>query len=305
MPAEPATLPSGTPRTAVIGARGFLGTRFLAALRAADPATAGTTRDGAGERMVSLDLAAPDVRPLRLRATGHRAAIICAGVGALVQCERDPAGTRRVNVDGTLELARQLHAEGIVPVFLSSDCVFGGDAAPYADEAAAAPLNEYGRQKAEVERRLREELPGAHLTARLSKGFSLERGSGTLLDDMARRIVAGGFAAADDQVFCPTLAGDTVRAVCALLAAGARGTVNVCSPEGWSWHGLATAMAAALGADPASVRRISIDELGGGVRRPHDIRMLPERLGRETGCRFRDMASCISEVAAAWRGGPA
>ncbi|HWR98890.1 MAG TPA: sugar nucleotide-binding protein [Candidatus Methanoperedens sp.] len=300
MPGSPTPLPPETPRTAVIGARGFLGARFLAALRTRHPDAAGTTRGGGGGTF-PLDLAAPDVRPLGLAASGHRAALICAAVSSLAGCERDPAGTRRVNVDGTLDLARQLDAEGIVPVFLSSDCVFGGDAAPYGDDATPAPLNEYGRQKAEVEARLRETLPARHLTVRLSKAFSLERGSGTLLDDMARRILAGEFAAADDQRFCPTLAADTVQAVCELLARGARGTVNVCSPEGWSWHELATALAAALGAAPGAVRRMSIDELGGGVRRPHDIRMRPERLVRETGFRFTETAACIRAVAAAWR----
>ena len=117
---------------------------------------------------------------------------------------------------------------------------------------------------------------------------------------MARRLLAGEFPAAGDQWFCPTLADDVVGAALQLLARGVRGTVNLCNPEGWSWHGLATALAAALALPPERVRGISIDELGGGVRRPHDIRMLPARLSAATGFPFRPTAACIARTAAAW-----
>jgi dTDP-4-dehydrorhamnose reductase len=293
-------VPAPAPKTAVIGAGGFLGARFLAALRRSFPDAAATARTPGSPGLLPLELAAPDVRKLRLAATGHRAAIICAGVGSIVRCEREPEATRAANVDGTLALADQLLAEGVLPVFLSTDFVFGGDRAPYDDDDRPAPLNEYGRQKAEVEERLRELAPGDHLTLRLSKVFALERGSGTLLDDMARRLLAGEFPAAADQWFCPTLADDVVSAALLLLARGVRGTVNLCNPEGWSWHGLATALAGALALPPERVRSISIDELGGGVRRPHDIRMRPARLAAETGFPFRPTAACIARTAAGW-----
>lgn len=297
---SPAAPPAAVPKTAVIGAGGFLGTRFLEAFRRLFPDAAGTARRPGAPGVLPLNLDSPELGPLGLAASGHQAAIICAGIGSIVRCESEPHATRAVNVEGVIAVARQLLREEILPVFLSSDYVFGGDAAPYSDEDPPAPLNEYGRQKAEAERRLRESAPGRHLILRLSKVFALERGGGTLLDDMARRLAAGEFPAAGDQWFCPTLADDVVRATILLLKLGARGTVNICNPEGWSWHGLAAALAEALGVPPERVRRISIDDLGGGVRRPHDIRMLPARLLRETNFRFTPTGEGIARTAALW-----
>jgi dTDP-4-dehydrorhamnose reductase len=302
MPPEAA---AAVPKTAVIGAGGFLGRRLLALFRQRFPDAVGTVRPPGGPGLLPLDLAAPDARPLRLARTGHRAAVICAAVPSLSRCEREPEATGAVNVRGTLALAAQLLDEGVVPVFLSSDYVFGGGQAPYGDEAPATPLCEYGRQKAAVEAGLRRLAPDGHLTLRLSKVYSLERGSATILDTFAGRLLAGEVRAADDQRFCPTLADDVVRAAGELLARGTRGTVNLCSPEGWSWHDLAVALAAELGLDAARVHRISIDDLGDGVRRPHDIRMAPARLEREGGHRFAATRDGIARVAAAWRQGAA
>ncbi len=291
-------MPAGTPKTAVIGAGGFLGSRLLAALRTSYPDAAGTVHHDVKPGLSFFDLAGSDFGSLALADSGHRAAVICAGVSSIVRCEKAPLETRAVNVDGTIELARRLLGEGILPVIFSSDYIFGGDAAPYAENAPMAPLNEYGRQKAEVEERLRAMAPGAHLILRLSKVFSLRTNDGTLLDDMARRLAQGDYPAAADQWFCPTLVDDLVKAVILLLARGARGTVNLCSPAGWSRHEMAVLMADALGVPPGRVRCISIDDLGDGTRRPHDIRMIPSGLFEENGLEFTSIESSIERIAA-------
>src|SRR5262249_35706274 len=154
-PPVPAAAARNLPRTAVLGRRGYVGRPPLRAYQAVDPDVRWTDV-AAREAAHSLDLAAPDVRPLRLREAGYEYAVIAAAVTGLARCEQDPAYTRARNVDGTLELARQLSGEGVVPVFFSTDLVFDGRVGHYADEAPANPLNEYGAQKAEGEQRLPE-----------------------------------------------------------------------------------------------------------------------------------------------------
>ena len=190
-------------------------------------------------------------------------------------CERDPVGSSRVNVAGTLELARRLSGRGIVPVFLSSDYVFAGtDPAGYADDSETNPTTEYGRQKAEVEAALA--ASGRPFTVlRLSKVFGLTRGDGTLLDEMAAKLTAGGIvSAATDQVFCPAWVGDVVRAAIAVQRAGLRGVVNLVPAEAWSRYDLAVELAKAVGARESQVRPISLDDLP-GVRRPKCTKLIP------------------------------
>ena len=157
------------------------------------------------------------------------------------------------NVDGTLELARQLAGEGVVPVFFSTDLVFDGQDGRYIDDAPTRPLNEYGAQKAEVEQRLPEVCGGRCLVIRLGKVFGLARGDGTLLDEMAGRLTKGQeVAAARDQVFSPVLVGDVVRAVLSLQAVGVTGVVNLQRPEVWSRFDLGRAVARRSAPPPRS-----------------------------------------------------
>jgi dTDP-4-dehydrorhamnose reductase len=303
--AAPPPLPAGLPRTAVIGADGFLGRAFLAAYRRAHPDAVGTVRGAPppGAGLARLDLADPRSLPPALAATGHREALLLAGVGSIVRCERDPAGTRAVNVEGTLRCAAALHAAGVRPVFFSSDYVFDGARGGYREQDAPAPATEYGRQKAETEARLLDLCAGDCRILRLSKVFAIERGGGTLLDALAARLVAGdGVDAADDSIFCPTLREDLIAAVALVQARDLRGVVHVCGPEARSWHELASALAQALAVDPALVRRCSIDAIQRDPRRPKNISMRTERLAGATGSAFTPVAASVAAVAALWRG---
>jgi dTDP-4-dehydrorhamnose reductase len=284
------------PRTVVIGAGGYLGRHLLAAHQEAGPDALGV--DVAGEWPHLLDLAAPDVRPLKLRQSGYEYAIIAAAVTGLARCEQDKEYTRARNVTGTLELARQLVQEGVTPVFFSSDAVFDGRAGGYREDSPANPLNEYGAQKAEVERRLPEVSQGRYLICRLGKVFGLTRGDRTLLDEMAGRLTQGQeVAAARDMVFCPVLVHDVVRAVLALQAAGATGLFNVCGPEVWSRFDLARAVARALGANPALVRGISLDDLREPFGRPKRADMACGKLRAAVDLEFQPMAACLAALA--------
>ena len=68
-------------------------------------------------------------------------------------CERDPAGTTRVNRDAPLDLARRCAANGALFVQYSSDYIFDGTAnRPLTEVDAPSPLSVYGHQKADLEK---------------------------------------------------------------------------------------------------------------------------------------------------------
>jgi dTDP-4-dehydrorhamnose reductase len=292
------------PRTAVIGAGGYIGRHLLAAYRAIYPDAMDV--DVAGPWTHLLDLAAPDVRPLKLRESGYEYAVIAAAVTGLARCEQSPDFTRARNVTGTLELARQLAGENVTPIFFSTDNVFDGREGGYSDEAPTSPVNEYGAQKAEVERRLPEVTRGRYLIPRLGKVFGLVRGDRTLLDEMADRLTRGQeVAAARDQIFCPVLIDDVVRAVLGLQRAGATGLFNVCAPEVWSRFDIALAMARAVAADAALVKEICLDDLKEPFRRTKRGDLRCGRLKATLNLEFRPLAACIAAIVKQYRGGSA
>lgn len=284
----------GAPLAAVFGAGGFLGSRLLAAIRREHPAAPGFARTP-GPGLLPFRLGDTEVDSLALE--GCRWAVLAAAATRLGQCEADPAGTRAVNVEATLDTAARLSRRGIRVLWFSSDCVFDGLGGPYDDDAPTAPLNEYGRQKAEVERRLAEATGGDALVVRLGKVYTLQKGDGSLLDEMAARLSAGSVVrAARDQVFCPTLDSDVVQGVLALMQAEARGVANLCAPEAASRLEMAQAIRRALGAAPELVEDISLDDLAEAFARPKRTPMRCGALGRIGFTRFFPLGDAIAAV---------
>lgn len=105
-----------------------------------------------GQRLF-LDLS-QDVAHWPLPPAPINAAIFCAAVTSLERCRLDPESSRRVNVVGTIALAKRLVEAGVFVVFLSTNLVFAGEK-PFAKPTDLVnPRTEYGRQKAEVESQL-------------------------------------------------------------------------------------------------------------------------------------------------------
>ena len=147
-----------------VGIDGLVGTAVAGACRQRGIAVNGTSRRGRDSAM-HLDLRDLDFGPLE----SHRfdAAFLCAGMADMRACQADPAGTRHVNVTGTVRLLEWLSDRGVPAVFMSSSQVFDGERPAPDESSPTVPKNEYGRQKESVERAVVGRLPVAVL--RLSK----------------------------------------------------------------------------------------------------------------------------------------
>lgn len=285
------------PKTVVIGCLGFMGSELFRQYKRYYPDTLGTDYKGQNSLTI-LDLSEPRIEGLRLRESGFQHAIIAAAIPGVLCCETEKEFTRRCNVEGTLELARQLYEEGLKPIFFSSDYVFDGRSGAYCDDSPTNPLNEYGLQKAEVEERLSQLCHGNFLVIRLAKVFGIHRGDRTILDEMAAHLAQGkAIRAASDQLFCPTLIDDAIRAILLLQRAEATGIFNVCTPEVWSRYNLATRVADALEAKQQLVQKISLDDLGEIFQRPKRTDMLCKRLAQVIEISFTPVSACIDHLA--------
>jgi dTDP-4-dehydrorhamnose reductase len=147
-------------RALVVGGDSLVGSALQAHCRKLGIAVDATSRrPGSG---ILLDLGNPDFAPLPR--ADYQVAFLCAAVTSMQACQQDAVGSRRINVDNTLELIRRLADRGTHIVFLSSSQVFDGETPAPAEDAPTAPKNEYGAQKLAVEAAIaRDGLPVAVL----------------------------------------------------------------------------------------------------------------------------------------------
>ena len=259
----------GTPDDArpilVTGGRGTLG-RALARVCAAR---------GLAHRLVTraeMDIADVATVERALAETDAWAVVNGAGYVRVDDAERDVERCFRENADGPAVLARACAAHGVQLVTFSSDLVFDGASGAkdggYVESDPVAPLNVYGRSKAEGEARVLEAMPEA-LVVRTSAFFGPwdEYNFVTL----ALRALAAGipFVAADDATVSPTYVPDLAHACLDLLIDGEHGIWHVASDSALTWAGLARAAAAAAGVDAASLEPCATADLDLAARRPN------------------------------------
>lgn len=97
--------------------------------------------------LLARDLSEPAVAAELVRGIRPDIILNAAALSEPAACAADPARSQRLNVDFPAALAAAAHAARARLVHISTEQVFSGEHAPYARDAAAHPLNLYGRQK--------------------------------------------------------------------------------------------------------------------------------------------------------------
>ncbi|MHB8837218.1 MAG: SDR family oxidoreductase [Candidatus Methylomirabilia bacterium] len=144
------------------------------------------------------------------------------------------AAAWKVNARAVANLARVAIARAITLVHVSSDYVFDGTRAPYAEDAGFSPLGVYGASKAAGD--VAAGLVPRHYLLRTSWVIGDGKNFVRTMLELARRGVNPEVVA--DQIGRPTFAAELARAVDHLLAArAAYGTYNVSNggpPVSWA-----------------------------------------------------------------------
>lgn len=142
------------PVTLIVGADSMIGGALLAHLRRVEVRVRGTTRrrEAVSESMRHLDLA-QDCSSWQCPEPVD-VAVVCAAVSSLEACRRDPVASARINVQEIPALVRNLTGRGAFVIFLSTNQVFDGSLPYRPADDPPSPTTEYGRQKAEAERRI-------------------------------------------------------------------------------------------------------------------------------------------------------
>lgn len=176
----------------VIGGTGFVGSWLVA--RAPESWTARAAGRSAGRGPHDLRVDVTDAASVRVAIRDVRPDIVVltAALADIDRCQREPMLAEAVNVTGAMNVAQACRDAECRIIYLSSDAVFDGSRLGFSETDVPCPLNEYGRSKAEAERRTREILPATVVVRpSLVLGRCELPGNNSYLEKLRRSFAAG------------------------------------------------------------------------------------------------------------------
>lgn len=212
----------------LIGAGGLVGRHLRRAL--ADTRTIPTFHRDGTEAGLQLDITDHEAVRRTIREAKPDVILLAAADAYVERCEREPDATRRVNVDAPRVIATESKAMGALLVVFSSEYVFDGTAGRYDENDERHPINEYGRQKVELEDLAL--ATGNALVCRTSGVFGGDPKRRNFVCQLVDRLRAGqAFDVPSDQFITPTYAPALADAVVRLVRLGHRGIFHVAGPR--------------------------------------------------------------------------
>ncbi len=189
----------------------------------------------------------------------------------------DDARQWRENAQGPRVLAQTCAHHGVRLMSFSSDLVFSGLAGtPYVESDSVAPLNAYGRAKAEAESAVLRHAPTA-LIIRTAAFFGPWDTANFVTQGLNQLRRGNPWLAASDQVVSPTYVPDLVQAALDLLIDGESGLWHLSNAQPLSWADLARRACEHAGLDDRLVQPVRGIELGQRARRPAFCPLASER----------------------------
>lgn len=236
----------------IVGGNGLIGSALSAYLQSIGEKVSITTRRPALLEPGSTFLDLSNLTPMRFE--GYDNAFLCAGVTNLSVCESDPSNTSKVNVDATLSLAAQLHESGCRVIYISSNTVFNGQI-HYPDESTPdCSIIEYGRQKAEVERKMLM-LGSGMVVVRISKICSLNL---PVFSSIFRNLSDGTpFEVYHDLLFCPISLNYLCKNLAQIALSDIDGILHLSGLEDISYVDFSHQLAKKMTADQAMIKPVN------------------------------------------------
>ncbi len=197
----------------------------------------------------ALDVSAPEAVERTLGAMDFEALVNCTGYHRTDEAEDNAALAVAVNAHAVQAMARVCAAKGARLVHVSTDYVFGGDAAraaPLAEDDAAAPVNVYGASKALGETLALLECEDV-VVLRVASLFGVAGSSGkggNFVETMIRAgREKGALRVVADQTMSPTATADIARVILRILAEGCPpGVYHAVNSGAATWYEFARAI---------------------------------------------------------------
>jgi dTDP-4-dehydrorhamnose reductase len=195
-----------------------------------------------------------------------------ASIGSPDYAEKNKEITRQINVGGTKTVLSLCEQSGSKFIYISSNGIYDGQHAPYAEDDAASPVNFYGEIKLEGEKvTAASKVISAIIRPNILYGWhhpSERSNIVTLaLDKIARN---EKFMAYDDVYVMPLFVRECARAIWKIVKMGRYETFNIAGRDRVSIYELIKKTAQMFGFDDKLVLPVGPDYFNSLVPRPKD-----------------------------------
>lgn len=253
----------------VTGAKGQLGTDLMNEL-------AKRGIEGIGVDVEEMDITDAEACRRVIKASGADAVIHCAAYTAVDAAEDNVDLCRRINSEGTRNVAQACKEADVKLMYISTDYVFDGQGTrPWEPDDERHPLNVYGQTKYEGELAV-EELSDKYFIVRIAWVFGVA-GKNFIKTMLRLGKERGAVSVVDDQVGSPTYTYDLARLLVDMIQTDKYGRYHATNEGLCSWYEFAKEIFRQAGLD-VPVTPVSSEQFPAKATRPSNSRMSKEKL---------------------------
>lgn len=229
-----------------------------------------------GTDVASMDITdAEQVRKV-IESCRPDAVVHCAAYTAVDAAEEYSEICRKVNVDGTKNIAEVCSIFNIPMMYFSTDYIFDGQGDNFWEEDdSKAPLNVYGQTKYEGELVV-QELMDKYFILRISWVFGVN-GNNFIKTMLRLGKERGAVNVVADQIGTPTYTQDLAKLVIDMIQTEKYGVYHVTNDGLCSWYEFACEIFKQAGMD-VKVTPVTTDEYPAKAKRPFNSRMSKDKL---------------------------
>ncbi len=254
----------------VTGAKGQLGTDLMNEL-------ARQGLEGIGVDVEEMDITDADACRRVISQAKADAVIHCAAYTAVDAAEDQVELCRKINGEGTRNVAVACREAGVKLMYISTDYVFDGKGTrPWEPDDKRAPLNVYGQTKYEGEIAI-EELVDRYFIVRIAWVFGVA-GKNFIKTMLRLGREKGAVSVVDDQVGSPTYTYDLARLLTDMIQTDRYGRYHATNEGECSWYEFAREIFRQAGMDEVKVTPVSSEAFAAKAKRPANSRMSKEKL---------------------------
>ena len=205
------------------------------------------------------------------------ALIHCAAYTAVDAAEDNLELCRKINAEGTRNIARVCKAMDIKMMYISTDYVFnGGGERPWEPDDHREPLNVYGLTKYEGEIAVEQNVQ-KYFIVRIAWVFGVN-GKNFIKTMLRLGKEKGAVSVVDDQIGSPTYTYDLARLLVDMIQTDKYGRYHATNEGLCSWYEFACEIFRQAGMDEVKVTPVDSDGFPAKAKRPSNSRMSKEKL---------------------------